>query len=254
MKHAKVEKSNSKSESVSDILDLIYRDRIRCTTLISAATYHELYTPLVIIRGLAESLLRQLDRDPHAHLLEISKEAKNLLKTLEAMSFQKPPEKLKLQNISLRAVAEQSIIFFEKTCLEKGISIRLEIDEHLQVFAEPVRLKSIIISLLENAVDSFENQKLTPLKSITIHAENSNDGVHLIISDTGTGISTENQFKIRQELAKGPAAMDLNQYLSLALAKKLADDLEINLSFFSEKEQGTSFTLSFAKNFHLSRA
>ncbi len=250
MKNAKVETTHSKLDSVDEFLNLIFRDRIRCTTLISAATHHELYTPLVIIRGLAESLIRNPDLDPKAHLREISKEADQLLKVLDAMNFKNPGEEVRLQNILLRKVAEESILFFEKVCLEKGISIRLEIDEHLHVYAEPVRLKSIIIALIENAVDSFANQKITPIKSITIHADSSNDAVHLIVSDTGTGISLENQFIIQQQLAKSPVAMDINHFLSLALARKLADDLGIKMSFVSEKARGTSFTLSFIKKIH----
>ncbi len=253
MKNVKVKNAFSTLEGGNDTLELIFRDRIRCSALMSAATYHELYTPLVIIRGLAESLMRKSESAFHSYLLEISKEAEQLLKNLEAMNFKDPGENPKVQNILLRPVVEQSVIFFKKVCLEKGISVRLEIDRHLHVLSEPTRLKSIIISLLEFAVDSFSNQKMTRVKSITIHAEGTDDAVHLIVSDTGEGISIENQQKMTEELAKGAALMDLNHFLSLAMTKKISDALGITMNFVSEKARGTSFTLSFPKKSHLSQ-
>lgn len=230
-----------------EMLEIIFQDRVRYSSLHSAAVNHELQTPLVIIRGLAESLLRNQIKDPQAHLREIANEADRLLKVLDAMVFIPPPEPFQMQNISLRSIIEQVIIFFEKTCLEKGISLQIDVAEHLRVEAEPSRLKSILSALIQNAIESFEDKPKTETKNITIHAQDAADGLHLSISDTGSGISNEIQKKIVEEIFERRNILPIKLGLGLAFAKKLANDLNIKLGFVSEKFRGTNFTLTFKK-------
>lgn len=232
--------------SVDELLEILYQDRVRYASLHSAAVNHELHTPLVIIRGLAESLLKRTTQNPQAHLREIADEADHLIKVLDKMVYRPPIEPFRFQNISLREAIEQVLVFFEKTCLEKGISIRLDVDQHHRIESEPNRLKSILGALIQNAVESFEDKKAQDARNITIHAQDASDGLHLIISDTGSGISDEIQKKIVEEVFK-QKNISAHSGLGLALAKKIANDLDIRMGFVSEKNRGTNFTLTFKK-------
>ena len=232
----------------TDVLEIIFKDRLNYSTLVSAAIDHGLQTPIVIIKGLAEILLRNPDQDPRENLKKISREADHILKLLAAMSFVAPIEPVQMQNLSLREVVDRVVIYFEKRCLENGISLKVTISNNIRVEADPNRLKSILISLLQNAVDSFENIPAAAPRSILIHTQNHNERLDLVISDTGSGMTTQVQDHVINKIFLGKAEKEhLESHLGLALAQKMSNDLGVKLGLVSEREKGTSFTLSFPK-------
>ena len=79
--------SPSTDENFDKMMDLIFRDRMEHLGLMSSALVHELYTPLIIIRGRIESLLRHRGQNIEAGLQEISTECHHLLKLLESLTF-----------------------------------------------------------------------------------------------------------------------------------------------------------------------
>lgn len=229
---------------VEEILEIIFHNRLRCAFLLSEAMNYELQTPLVIIRGLAESLLRKPGQNPQEHLREISREAGHLLKVIESMVFKNLSAEIQMESITLKPLVEQVSLYFEKACLEKGISIHIELDENLRVYSDANRLKTILIALIENAVESF-TQSNHATKSITIHNPRGSDSQHLIVSDTGIGMSSEKQKLLKELMNSKKAQTDIKSGLGLALAYKLCKDLSIKLGVVSEPNHGSSFTLSF---------
>ncbi len=251
MEHPTKATSQALPTSDSELVEIIFRDRMKYLSLLSSAIVHELHTPMVIIRGLAESLLRNSNQNPHANIREISKESEHLIKILEAMAFVSTSvEKVKMQNLSLKNILDQVVVFFEQTCLEKKISLRIEVEDLLRVESEPNRLKSILITLISNAVESFDNMTTNKIKSITIHAKKEKKNLHLIISDTGIGMCPLIQERILKGLFFNTKDRQQKSGLGLALAQKMAMDLNIDLGFVSEELRGTSFTLSFPQNVH----
>ncbi len=227
----KKEKLNGAIEfdPISDeVLETLFQDRLRCEKLITSAFMHELYTPAVIIHGLAELLLRKPDQIDPSQLREISREAEQLLQSLVLLTAV-ADESSVIQNHSLKDVVVQSTRFFEKSCLENGISIRIEVAEALRVDASAARLKSTLMLLLENAVEALESKSARDLKSIIIQAQKKSNEIHLMISDTGTGMTLD------------------KPSLGLSLAQKLTRDMNIKMSFFSQKSQGNCFTLIFTQ-------
>ena len=243
----KREKINPEDLVPDDVLDIIFRDRIRYASLHSSALNHEIYMPLLIIRGLAESLLRKPAQDPQAHLHEISNESARVLKLLDSMNFLAPVEPVKKQKISLRTMVEQVVLLHEQQCLDKSISIHIDVSETAVVDSEPYRLQSIIGALLQNSIESFANKPAKDVKSITIHLKENANEIHLTIADTGMGISSSIQTKITEEIFSSRKSYGIKSGLGLIMAKKLADDLDISLEFISEIRRGSSFTLTFKK-------
>ncbi|MBC7741774.1 MAG: HAMP domain-containing histidine kinase [Bdellovibrionaceae bacterium] len=229
MKTIKVGDTSNLEPTSNEMLETLFQDRLRYEKLITEAFTHELHTPAVIIRGLAQLLLRNPEQISSSQLRDISRESEQLLKRLETLSSA-PTEKISLiQNLSLKEAVEQSILFYEKSCLEKGISIRVDIGEDLRVDSSAARLKSILMALVESSVKAFEFKTARDLKSITIQAQKKINEIHLIISDTGVGLATD------------------QPCLELSLAQKLARDIDIQFSFFSHKDQGNCFTLIFTQ-------
>lgn len=237
---------NTISEA-NDILELIFQDRIRSAMLQSSAISSAMHTSLVIIKGMADSLLRNSSQDPLANLQKISAEADRLLKILDAMTMQLPSELPQMQKFNLLDEVKKSFSFFDKLCLERGISITIEINSQSQILSDHLRFKSILGSLIQNAIESFDSVSGDQIKNITLHTHENEEGIVLVMSDTGQGMALETQKRIREEVWGQSKVVELKTGLGLALARKIAVDLDISLDFISEENRGTTFTLRFKK-------
>ncbi len=232
---------------LDNMLELIFKDRLRYASLHSAAINNELQTPLIIIQGLVDNLLKGGVKNPEKQLREIAEETRRLIAALERLVFIHPVEPFEMKKFSIRNAIDDVLKFFEKEFLEKGISIRIDADTKLHINSDPNRLKSILSALIQNAIESFDENQKKESKSISIHAFEENDGFHLSISDTGQGISKDLQKKIIEDIFINRNVMPVRLGLGLALAKKVANDLDIAIGFVSEESRGTNFTLTFKK-------
>lgn len=248
MKNSSPKEIHSDKNNDPEILEILFQDRMNYLRLLSSAVIYELHTPLVIIRGLAESLLKNSHLDPQANLLQISNESKNLLKILDDMTFVSSPENsIVLENISLKKTVEQVTLFFNQVCLDKRISLQVQVNPQLRIESEPRRLKSIITTLIGHAVEACDQQSKTEIKAITVYARQEQKGVSLSISDTGVGLCPLVQERILQGLFVGQETWKSDQGLRLALAQKMIRDLDIDMTFHSLQTKGSTFTLLFPR-------
>ncbi len=235
--------------SPNELMEYVFQDRMEHLRLLSSALINEIHTPLIIIRGRAESLLRNHGQDTQTGLREISQECQHLLKLLESMAFVGPRSgDLKMHNLPLKKIVNDVLVFFEKACLDKGIVIQSEIPDNIRVESEPDRLKNIIISLISNAVDSFDKADPDNVRSIFIHTQKDAKNLHLIVSDTGCGMSLLTQARIFQETFFSTKSGNQSSGMGLLLAQKMAQDLKIDINFVSEEGKGSSFSLDFPQN------
>lgn len=243
--------TSSKLKSVDEIIDFIFRDRAEYQRLIASALMHELNTPLIIMRGRAESLIRYPGQNAENGLREISRECQNLIKVLEALTSVVPSKSdFKIQNLPLAPLVKDVLIYFEKTCLERGISLKSEIPDDIRVETEPGRLRNILISLTSNAVDSFDHMEAKGSKSILLHTQEDSKNLYLTVSDTGCGMSLAVQNQIREGQFFSTKDEVASTGLGLALVRKMTHDLKIDLTFVSSMGKGTSFSLCFPRNIH----
>ncbi len=231
----------------SHILDIFFRDRMRSAALQASALNHEFYTPLAIIKSIAEKILKGPDQNLQNQLQEIINETSRLLITLERLSLFSTLEDSKSHRVSLLQVVQQEISYFENIFLKNGISVQLDIDEKLLVETEPFRFRCILGVLLQNAIESFKSLNSEIGKRLTVHTQNNENFVVLIVSDNGKGISDEMQKKIRSKIFADIENFEMDIGIGLAMAYHLAKTLRIEFDFVSEVDLGTSFTLTFKK-------
>lgn len=248
MKNSSLMEVQSHKNENDEILEILFRDRMAYLSLLSSAVIYELHTPLIIIRGLAESLIRSPHQDPQANLIQIANESKSLLKILDNMTFASAADNsVKMQNLSLKIIVEQVIVFFNQVCLSKRISLQVHVDPDLRIESEPNRLKSVITTLVSQAVEACDHQSKTEVKTISLYARQESKDLSLSISDTGVGICPLVQDRILKGLFFDPEVMQSDKGLSLALAQKMVRDLKIEMSFYSQQTRGTTFTLHFPR-------
>jgi PAS domain S-box-containing protein len=163
---------------------------------------HELRTPLNTILGLSEILMEQR-RGPLTEAQEralelITSSGQHLLGLINDVLEVSKIEAGKLQIhpdvISVKEVCESSLNFIKELALKKSITLDYWNNEEIaRVYADPQRLKQILVNLLNNAV------KFTPEKGnvgLEVEVNTEHDQIQFIISDTGIGIAPEDLHKL----------------------------------------------------------
>lgn len=239
---------DTKSE---ELMEHIFQDRMEYLGLMSSAVVYQMQIPLIIMRGKIESYLRHPERSPQQTLSDLSSECEQMLKLLEGMIFVAPKGRtIQLQRIDLKSTVEKLFVLFERSCTENAISLKAEVQKDLQVHTEPNRLRNILIALINNAIESFLEPNASKIKNILIYTKTDERGIHLVISDTGCGMSEESQQKLLTENFFSTKQARASSGLGLPMARKMAADLKIDFSFFSEESKGSSFNLIFPKNLY----
>lgn len=214
---------------------------------------HQLFTPLSIIRGFASLLrekpktLNQTQRDQVEEIYENSRRMVRLINDLrlEAKITQhRYPVSLKNNSLSrlIRDVASE----LRPQFADKKINLKLtlpknEINARFDVDAT----RQIIWNLLENTL------QYTPSKgTVTIALDRDDTFIKLAVKDTGIGIPHTDQRKIFQRFFRASNASPVYRNgsgLGLIVAKELAERQHGTITFVSEINQGSTFTLSLPK-------
>ncbi len=213
-----------------------------------ATTSHELLTPLNVILGLAQVLLRQRSYSLSKQQLEMVQRILNngnhLLTVIDDMlCFAKVEtgnlsfhlEEFNLTNLIVTLISEHRPL-----ALRKNLSLNFQIElTNPIVFNDKVRLKQLLVKLLLNAI------KFTETGSIRIKAwEINQEEIAIAIEDTGIGIS-ETDLKYIFELFRQVDQTTTRKYggtgLGLAISKSLVDIMEGKIYVQSEPGQGSSF-------------
>jgi len=129
--------------------------------------------------------------------------------------------------------------------------LRIDLADPLPpILAHPHRLKQVFFNLFTNAWEAMDEKKGTPAEaspnSLHIQTSSENDQVHIMISDTGAGMSEHERerafepFFTTKETGKGRG-------LGLAVIVGIMRDYGGRISLESEKWRGTTLRLAFPK-------
>ncbi|MBL8097668.1 MAG: response regulator, partial [Anaerolineales bacterium] len=211
---------------------------------------HELRTPLNSILGLSESMLEQYQETLNEnqqkslqiieasgkHLLDLINDVLDLSK-IEAGKFDYYP-----QLIHVNDLCKSSLIFVKMQAMKKDITLTYEIEDTISdFFADPRRLKQILVNLLTNAV------KFTPNNGhVTLKVNVKQDAIQFSVIDTGIGIAPEDLRRLFTPFVQVESS--LNRHfegtgLGLALVHKLTDLHGGSIEVESEVGKGSRFTV-----------
>jgi len=150
---------------------------------LGARLSHELKNPLAAIKALAQIWTRAAqDPEEREQLGTIVSEAERMRHVLEEyLSFSRPLEKLRLQEVSLGKLARDVVAVLAGRADEARVAMRAEGDAGTA--ADPRRLKEALLNLVANALEA------TPpggRVDVTVSAEN---GVaRITVADSGAGM------------------------------------------------------------------
>jgi PAS domain S-box-containing protein len=216
---------------------------------------HELRTPLTSILGLSESLLEQ-QRDPLTgyqersmqviessgrHLLELINDILDLSK-IEAGKFDFYP-----QPISVDEICRSSLSFIKSQATKKSIAVTYTNEASIsQIYADPRRLKQVLVNLLSNAVKfTRERGKVT----LQVSSDLTQDLIRFSVIDNGIGISEQDLKRLFQPFVQVDSRLNRQHEgtgLGLALVQRLTDLHGGSVQVESEVGKGSRFTVSLA--------
>jgi signal transduction histidine kinase len=217
-----------------------------------ASMSHELRTPLNAIIGLTEMMVTNAPRfgtekalEPlrrvnaaGTHLLSLINEVLDLSK-IEAGKLELNPEPVNLARLI------DEVIGTAGQLAEKNKNrLIVEARENVGALdADSMRLKQILLNLLSNAC------KFTKEGEVALRVRKVADGrdwVEFAVSDTGIGLTAEQQAKLFQEFTQADS-LTARRYggtgLGLALSRKLARMMGGDVTVTSEPGKGSVFTL-----------
>jgi heavy metal sensor kinase len=211
----------------------------------SADVSHEIRTPLAILRAELEDLIRSTDvtaesRNSAASALEeaerLSRIAEQLLEMtrLEAGEMLAASSRVDFSELTQNAVDQMRLVTDEKK-----IQLRFESSEPVHVIADPVRLRQVVVNLVDNAI------KYTPAGG-TISISNFRiDGKAVLdVSDTGIGIPQESLPHLFERFYRVDGARSRHlggTGLGLAIVKSICTAFGGTVTVHSRVGAGTTF-------------
>ncbi len=213
---------------------------------------HDLKTPLTVILANTNIIAAHKDDTVESQMKWIESTGEEagrmsdlINKMLELAKGEAAKEELKIGEIDLSEVVENSILQFEVVAFEKNISIESGIQPNIFVRTHRSTFSKILEILFDNAIKySNENGK------ISIALYQSSKKVYFTINNKGEYIKPDEIPHVFERFYRTNKEREVGGHgLGLSLAKKKCDMIGAKISVESNEEDGTTFTITLkAKN------
>ena len=148
------------------------------------------------------------------------------------------PAKLRLEPTQLRSVLEETLSFMQNEIKDRNVQVICEWEETLPLIsADPAQLKQAFYNIIRNAI-----QAMTGGGTLTIQGCEADQNIVMRISDTGSGISSENMSKLFQPYF---STKESGNGIGLMVVERVFREHGAKLSIESAGGKGTSFIISF---------
>ena len=215
-----------------------------------ASMSHELRTPLNSIIGftgvILQGLTGSLNEKQKDHLSRVYNSAKHLLALITDVIDISKIEAGRIdifpQEFILSELIDEALINIQPQLKRKQLKLETFIPKDLAMITDRKRLLQCIINYLSNAV------KYTETGTISVKAEQIDEKVSIMVSDTGIGISQHDQEKLFEAFERFESHLKVKSGgtgLGLYLTRKLVSEiLGGNVQVQSREGKGSTFGLT----------
>ena len=224
--------------------DLIQAGKLAALGQMSAALSHEFNQPLAAIRSYADNAQLLIERNREAEAsgnLRLIKDLTTRMAEISKhlMTFARKPRS-ELRPVALAQVLDDTLDFLRIRLERAGAEVTLQRpDPSLMVRAGRVRLQSVLLNLVANALDAMEGQTAP---KIEIAVTEGDGRVSLSLRDHGPGIPAEqigrifDPFFTTKEVGEGLG-------LGLSIAYNIVKDFDGTLRAENHPEGGAVFII-----------
>lgn len=227
--------------------ELVQSAKLAALGQMAAGIGHELNQPLAAIRAHIHSGSKFIERGNSDRALA-NFEKIRLLTTRMANQishirrFARRPD-TKQQSVNLYDTIHGALSLLEHRFDEENVTLKLDLptlEQPLFILAEQVRLEQVIVNLIANALDAVKEHSI---RVVTISVTPNEQGADLSITDTGSGIDTENLNAIFDPFfTTKPVGSGLG--LGLSISYNIVKDFGASLSVADTGPQGTRFIVA----------
>jgi len=210
---------------------------------------HELRTPLNGVLGMIDLISdTELDAEQQAYISLASSSGRNLLTIInDILDFSKLDEgsiEIVAASFVLSELMMQTTEVFRVQAQKKGIALESALDPALPelVWADPVRIRQVLVSLIGNAL------KFTVAGKVTVTAgkliQDQKPWLEFVVTDTGVGIAEDQLDYIFQpftQVDESTTRLHGGAGLGLAISRQLASSMQGKLWAVSEPGRGSAF-------------
>jgi two-component system NtrC family sensor kinase len=216
---------------------------------LSAGVAHEINNPLAIILTEKQILLDMLNTIP-TPVPELKKQLAESLEQLDIqikrckritqslLKFSRRTRSV-IETININQFVREVIELMEREARSSGIKFFTDFEENLpDILSDPSQLQQVMLNLITNAIDAHDDKAYG---NIHVRSQSNNQqGIEIIIADSGMGISAENIDKIfdpfftTKPVGKGTG-------LGLSICYSTIKNLGGDISVWSEPGEGSEF-------------
>jgi heavy metal sensor kinase len=226
----------------------------------SSDASHELKTPLTILKGEVEVMLRK-ERTSHeyqqtlkSNLEEINRMSQIVEDLLTLSKADTGEIRLNKEDINLTEILNEVVAQMNRLASSKKLDLSSSNhDENIHLFGDALRLRELFINLIENGIKYTEEggsvriflQKVSSARNQSGWLEREKgELVKIIVSDTGIGIAQEDQERIFDRFFRVDKARSREQGgsgLGLSICKWIVEAHQGDIEVESELGKGSSF-------------
>lgn len=204
---------------------------------------HEIKNPLTPMRLTVQSFQRKFDPKDENIVQKLDEYSKTLVQQIDTMSaiagafsnFAKMPAQ-KNEMLNVVEIVDLSLDIFN----EDYISFQASEKEIIAKF-DRTQLIRVVTNLIKNGIQAIPDGK-TPQIRVNVYQENGM--VNITVSDNGVGITDDNIPKVFEPKFTTKSS---GMGLGLPMVKNIVETYDGSITFVSEKDQGTTFTVAFPK-------
>ncbi|WDF70883.1 hybrid sensor histidine kinase/response regulator [Novosphingobium sp. KACC 22771] len=212
---------------------------------------HEIRTPMNGVLGMSQLLARtKLDETQRRYVEQIDASGTALMAILnDVLDLSKIDQgKLAIDPIktNVHQLVQAILLLYTGNAAEKNVTLLLDISSKVPswIMVDPTRMRQIIGNLVSNAV-KFTKDGEVLVRIDVVEAAGANPQLSIAVSDTGIGISEEQQTRLFERFAQAEVGTSRNYGgtgLGLSIVRQLVELMGGRIELCSTPGVGSTFT------------
>jgi C4-dicarboxylate-specific signal transduction histidine kinase len=212
---------------------------------------HEINQPLCAIMGHAESSLRAVkskepNKDKLADKMEtIVKQTERVGKIISRIRHFAVKNTGKRSTVHINNAINEAIEIIGFQAKKGGVKIELDLHEDIEpIYADQIQIEQVVLNLIQNGIDALQEVEKSKRK-LTISTRDINGSVEVSVTDSGSGISSEDAGKVLEPFfttkSKGLG-------VGLSISRSIIEAHGGKLSFRDNSGDGVTFYFTLPVN------